>query len=80
MDILNKIKDDILLFIHEYQYRQPYFVLENYYQYVCHWGSLVLFIKRKDISSIPIEVQKKYLNIFFNNLFELIKNYFIIFE
>jgi len=60
IDMFNKIKDDPLLFIHEYQGRQPYFVLENYYQYIYHWDSLVLFIKRKDISSIPIEVQKKY--------------------
>ena len=60
MDIFDKIKDDTIIFIHEYQERPSYFILENYYDYVYHWETLVAFIKKKDIKSIPLEIQKKY--------------------
>ena len=60
MDIFEKINDDTIVLIHEYQPRDIYFILENYYQYVYHWGELVAFIKKKDIKSIPLEIQQKY--------------------
>ena len=60
MDIFDKIKDDTIVFIHEYQERPSYFILENYYDYVYHWETLVAFVKKKDIKSIPLEIQKKY--------------------
>ena len=60
MDIFNKINDNTILFIHEYQERPSYFILESYYDYVYHWGTLVAFIKKKNISFIPLEIQKKY--------------------
>ena len=64
MDIFDKIRDDTIVFIHEYQDRPSYFILENYYNYVYHWGTLTAFVKRKNIKSIPLEIQKKYWNKF----------------
>ena len=62
MDIFDKINDDTILFIHEYQKRTSYYILESYYDYVYHWGTLVAFVKKKNISSIPFEIQKEYWN------------------
>jgi hypothetical protein len=62
MDIFDKIKDDTIVLIHEYQERPIYFIIENYYQYVYHWDRLTAFIKKKEIKSIPIEIQQKYWN------------------
>ena len=47
MDIFDKINDDTILFIHEYQESPSYFILESYYDYVYHWGTLVAFVKKK---------------------------------
>ena len=60
MDLFDKIRDDTIVFIHEYPDRPSYFILENYYQYVYHWGTLMAFVKKKDVKSIPLEIQKKY--------------------
>ena len=62
MDLFDKINDDTILFIHEYQERPSYFILESYYDYVYHWGTLVAFVKKKNITSIPLEIQKEYWN------------------
>ena len=62
MDIFDKIKDDTIVLIHEFQARPKYYIIENYYQYVYHWDRLTAFIKKKEIKSIPIEIQKKYWN------------------
>lgn len=62
MDIFDKINNDTIVLIHEYTYRKLYFVLENYYQYIYHWGTLVAFIKKKNIESIPMNIKKKYWN------------------
>ena len=62
MDIFDKINDDTIILIHEYWERPPYFILENYYDYVYHWGGLIAFVKKKNIKSIPLEIQKKYWN------------------
>ena len=59
-DIFDKIRDDTIVLIHEYQDRPSYFIIEKYYQYVYHWDSLFAFIKKKDIKQIPLEIQKKY--------------------
>jgi hypothetical protein len=64
MDIFDKINYDTIVLIHEYNRRSVYFVLENYYQYVYHWGELMAFVKKRGIESIPLEVQKKYWNTF----------------
>lgn len=63
LDIFDKIKDDTIIFIHEYQNRPLYFVIEEYYQYVYHWDLLTAFVKKSDIKSIPLEIQQKYWNI-----------------
>ena len=60
LDIFDKIKDDTIILIHEYQERPIYFIIKNYYQYVYHWDRLTAFIKKKDIKEIPIDIQKKY--------------------
>ena len=60
MDIFSKINDNTIILIHEYNKRPLYFVLENYYKYIYHWGTLFAFVKKKDIKEIPINVQKKY--------------------
>ena len=64
MDIFDKINDDTIVLLHEYQDRPSYFILEKYYQYIYHWGTLVAFVKKKGIESIPLYIQKKYWNIF----------------
>ena len=60
MDIFDKINDDTIILLHEYNERLRYFIIENYYDYVYHWGRLVAFVKKKDIKSIPLEIQEKY--------------------
>ena len=60
MDIFNKIKDNTIILLHEYSSRPSYFILENYYNYVYHWGSLFAFVKKKNIKEIPMKIQKKY--------------------
>ena len=63
MDIFNKIRNDTIVLIHEYNIRPIYYIIEKYYKYIYHWLSLSVFIKRTDISEIPIEIQKKYWTI-----------------
>ena len=62
LDIFNKINYNTIVFIHEYNKRPPYFIIEQYYNYIYHWGSLFAFIKKRNIKEIPIKVQKKYWN------------------
>ena len=64
MDIFDKIKDDTIILIHEFQERPIYFILEKYYQYIYHWDRLTAFVKKKGVKSIPIAIQKKYWNKF----------------
>lgn len=64
MDIFNKIKNDTIVVLHEYNTRPQYFVIENYYKYIYHWGSLYAFVKNTEIKDIPIDIQKKYWNDF----------------
>ena len=47
MDIFDKINDDTIILLHEYNERLRYFIIENYYDYVYHWGTLVAFVKKK---------------------------------
>ena len=60
MDIFNKIRNDTIILLHEYKYRPKYYILEKYYKYIYHWGSLFAFIKKREINEIPIEIQKRY--------------------
>ena len=61
-DIFNKIKDDTIILIHEY-FRPEYLIIEKYYDYIYHWGSLYMFKKKPNIKEIPIDFQKKYWNV-----------------
>ena len=60
LDIFDKIRDDTIILLHEYYNRPFYFILEEYYNYVYHWGSLYSFVKKKNIKQIPLEIQEKY--------------------
>lgn len=60
MDIFDKIRDDTIVLLHEYFERPSYFILEEYYDYVYHWGRLYAFVKKKNIKEIPLEIQMKY--------------------
>ena len=60
MDIFDKIRDDTIILLHEYFERPSYFILEEYYDYVYHWGRLYCFVKKKNIKQIPLKIQKKY--------------------
>ena len=48
-DIFSKIRDDTIVLIHEYFMRPFYYVVENYYQRIYHWGTLAAFIKKRGI-------------------------------
>ena len=60
MDIFNKIRNDTIVLLHEYNLRPQYYIIEKYYKYIYHWGSLFAFIKNTEISQIPINIQKQY--------------------
>lgn len=60
MDIFNKIRNDTIVLLHEYNIRPSYYIIEKYYKYIYHWGSLFVFIKRSEIHEIPLDIQKKY--------------------
>ena len=64
MDIFDKIEEDTIVLIHEYPDRPEYFVIEKYYQFIYIWDRLAAFVKKKDVESIPLEVQKEYWNKF----------------
>ena len=60
MDLFNKIRNDTIILMHEYNKRPSYFIIEEYYRYIYHWGSLFAFVKRNEIKEIPLKIQKKY--------------------
>ena len=63
MDIFNKINNDTVILIHEYNSRPIYYILEEYYDYKYHWNTLYALMKKKDVKEIPLEIQKKYWDI-----------------
>ena len=60
MDLFNKIRNDTIILMHEYNKRPSYFIIEKYYRYIYHWGSLFAFVKRNEIKEIPLKIQQKY--------------------
>ena len=62
LDIFPKIRNDTLIFIHDYKDRKPYHILERYYIKLKVWDTLALFIKNSNINSIEDEIYNKYLN------------------
>ena len=60
LDIFSKIKDDTLIFIHDYN-REQYHILEQFYIKVKMWDSLALLIKNPNINKIPQIIYNFYL-------------------
>ena len=61
LDIFQKIRNDTLVLIHDYNNRKIYHILEKYYIKVGMWGSLYAFFKNPNITSIPQNVYNKYM-------------------
>ena len=61
LDIFSKIRNDTLVFIHDYKERLDYHIIEDYYIKIKDWDSLSLFLKKKDIFSIPNNIYNYYL-------------------
>ena len=62
LDIFNKIRNDTIVLVHDYSLREEYHILENYYLKIAVWDSLAAFIKRQNISTIPLDIYNHYLN------------------
>lgn len=65
MDILDRIRDDIIILTHEYFKRPSTFIVEKYYDYINHLGTLNSFVKNNIIKYI-ILICNKYFSLFFN--------------
>ena len=63
LDIFSKIRNDTLIFIHDYKHRKQYHIIEKYYLKIQVWDSLALFIKNSSINFIPEYIYNYYLNI-----------------
>ena len=61
LDIFQKIRNDTLVLIHDYNNRKIYHILEKYYIKVGMWGSLSAFFKNPNITSIPQYIYNKYM-------------------
>ena len=62
LDIFSKIRNDAIVLIHDYS-RVEYHIVEDYYFKIKEWDSLAAFIKKPNISSIPLDIYNKYLYI-----------------
>ena len=60
LDIFSKIKNDTLIFIHDYG-RKEYHILEQFYIKVKIWDSLALLIKNPKMKEIPEAIYNFYL-------------------
>ena len=60
LDIFFKIKEDTLIFIHDYN-RDQYHILEQFYIKVKVWDSLALLIKNPNVNKIPEIIYNFYL-------------------
>ena len=61
LDIFSKIRNDTLIFIHDYKNRRQYYILERYYIKLKVWDRLALFIKNTNINSINVDIYNKFL-------------------
>lgn len=61
LDIFTKIRNDTLVFIHDYEPRMEYHIIEKYYIKIKSWNSLALFLKRPNIFSIQDNIYNNYL-------------------
>lgn len=62
LDIFEKIRNDTVVLLHECQ-RKQYSEIENYYDKIYKWENLCLFQKKKDIKTVPLNIQKKHWKI-----------------
>ena len=60
LDIFSKIRNDAIVLIHDY-FRIEYHIVEDYYYKINQWDTLAAFIKKPNISSVPLDVYNKYL-------------------
>ena len=63
LDIFSKIRNNTLVLVHDYENRDNFHVLENYYIKVRKWETLSAFFKNPNIKTIPKEVYDKYIYI-----------------
>lgn len=61
LDIFNKIRNDTIILIHEF-FRPSYLIIQKYYDYIYHWGTLYMFKKNANIKEIPLDYQKQFWN------------------
>ena len=61
LDIFDKIKNDTAVLLHECK-RKEYSIIKNYYNLIYQGGSLCVYIKKSNISEIPLDIQMKYWN------------------
>ena len=62
LDLFNKIRNDTIIFIHDYVNRKEYHVIEKFYIKLKYWDELALFIKNPYIQFIPKNIHNFYLN------------------
>lgn len=60
LDIFSKIKEDTLIFFHDYN-REQYHIIEQFYIKIKMWDSLALLIKNPNINKIPEIIYNFYL-------------------
>ena len=62
-DVFQKIRNDTIIVIHDYNSVNDYYVIEDFYVKIQTWDLLACFIKKANISSIPDDIYNKYLYI-----------------
>ena len=60
LDIFSKIKEDTIIFIHDYG-RKQYQILEQFYIKIKNWDTLALLIKNPNVNKIPENIYNFYL-------------------
>jgi len=63
LDIFSKIRNDTLVLIHDYNSRKEYHIIEDYFIKIKDWDNLAVFLKKKDIISIPNNIFNYYLKV-----------------
>ena len=61
LDIFSKIRNDTLVILHDYNSRKEYHIIEDYYLKIKECVNLAVFIKRKNIFSIPKKIYTSFL-------------------
>ena len=62
LDIFSKIRNDTIIIIHDYGYRNQYHIIEKFYIKIKEWDSLAVFVKNPNIISIPLHLYNYYIN------------------